>query len=1140
MTALALLMVMVYAYWYQTNDRRIRHKTERYLSDLTGGRVKISKGRFSLFGGIELHSVRMYVPDADRIQPIFDAQKVIMRHHPWELLLTGRLKPTEIICIEPVVRIEYKAESKTYDAQKLLTLARRDKPSADGDRRIKLPPIRVREGRLIVIDVEGDLREVTGEIPIEMSLVPRGVDEYVITFEETDKSGKKTMQGEVFVDLAAGQITRVSTVLPLENLDKTLPRKYRRWRNRYDLAGEVHLNHTWEGEAAEKILEADLVDVSMKFPPDEGGLALVRVSGRMVFDQRGVTLESVSGRIPQAQDARIEISGRYEGYEPNAPFRITLSIREMSIPQASQTGGALEEALKSIRETYSPEGRANVSLALRRDREGKITYAGLLEPQGMSLTLKQFPYRVDHVRGRIAFTPQRIELQDLRARRGDASLVITGQVSDPERPMLHDVTVRATNVPFDDELRRAIPPGFLRVWEALAPSGRSGVTARVFRHSKDEPQSVQVQLHLDGQASIVYQRFPYQVDNLTGDVHISGRKVAIDSVRGTRGKASCVIDGKLEGVGTDESTVELRITGRDLPLDEALAHAAGPPGPAALEAVNPLGSVEQFSAHFWKVPNTPLDYRVEAKLKDVTFNVKAFPYAVNNTSGLVTIRPNLAIIEQLRGVHGDVSIATRGQVILGKEDFGVDIEVEAKGVPFDREFHDALPKDMKNLWAQLNPTGRADMTLALVRNLSHNPGKTDYRLVLDAREMGITYKDFPFPLRGITGRIVAIPGEVVLEKLTCKDGAMRGVLEGVVWPDPHEQRAELTLQTTNVPITADLLDALPDEFAELTKRFEPGGTCDVNLRRLRFRRSNSASQTQASTAIWDVAGSATVRDAAVNIGFGKKMITGSLTGFAEKTPAGLKLETNIALDKVVVGDHKVTRVSAELLKSPTSSVMMINNISGQSHGGYLAGFALVDLTDPLRYGISLSVNGIRLQELFDAQGTASDKPASKMSGLLDGRIELTETVGKVETRQAKGVMRISQGKLYKLPVMLDLLTVLFLTLPRDSNFTEGALIYHLRGEDLIFEEIHLLGPQISLVGSGTMHMKTKKLNLTFLTSPGKLPRLSGLVGEVIEGIAREIMEVRVTGTLTEPKMRTRSLRSLEEVLRQMIAPKSEE
>jgi len=63
---LALLIGLVYGYWYLTNDRRIRAEAQQYLHELTGAEVRVDRARFSLFGGIRLHGVRLVAPATRR------------------------------------------------------------------------------------------------------------------------------------------------------------------------------------------------------------------------------------------------------------------------------------------------------------------------------------------------------------------------------------------------------------------------------------------------------------------------------------------------------------------------------------------------------------------------------------------------------------------------------------------------------------------------------------------------------------------------------------------------------------------------------------------------------------------------------------------------------------------------------------------------------------------------------------------------------------------------------------------------------------------------------------------------------------------------------------------------------------------
>jgi hypothetical protein len=243
----------------------------------------------------------------------------------------------------------------------------------------------------------------------------------------------------------------------------------------------------------------------------------------------------------------------------------------------------------------------------------------------------------------------------------------------------------------------------------------------------------------------------------------------------------------------------------------------------------------------------------------------------------------------------------------------------------------------------------------------------------------------------------------------------------------------------------------------------------------------------------------------------------------------------MALDSIFVNKHRITNLEAKILKGPGGTVVHVKDISARSHGGVIAGFAEIKLTDPIQYGVRLSVMGIRLEELFEA-GDAVPKSLPQVRGLLDGRIQLTGTLGKTDTRRASGVMRISKAKLYKLPVLLGLLHVIYLRLPGDSVFTEGNLEYHLQGNKLIFEEISLSGSALSIVGSGTMDMKSSKLKLTFLTGPpGKMPRIAGLES-LYKDIAREIMQIHVTGTLEKPKMETVSMGSLKAAIDKLMRP----
>lgn len=1154
--ALALLVAVAYGYWRQTNDRKVCQQAEDYLAELTDTRVRIRSASFNFFGSIQLRDVRLALPDRPIRESFFHADRVVLRHHPWGLLLSGQLRVTEIVCLHPEVRLEYGEGLEAPALQYLLEAARRRHRQEQGPWDFRAPPIRVRDGRLTVIDVDAGGRPLdAATVPIEVSMGPEGPDEYVIVFEEPGPAGERTMQGEVRIDLPTGTVTHASSILPLERLERTLPLRYRQWARSYELTGDVQVGRRSEAGQEVRFLDADLLDVSMKLPLGHSKLDLVKVSGRLSFDEEGVTLADISGLIPQAGNARFEMSGRYDGYGPDAAYRLALEVEGMAVPSEpspAAESGELEDALAGIREMYQPSGPMNLMVNFSRDAAGQVAYSGLVEPQGMSVVFKHFPYRLEDVRGRIEFAPDRVDLHELTGRHGRARGTLRGVVTNLHGPNVFDVEMTAENVLLDAELRAALPVEYEEIWKALTPSGRADMTVQVARQAADARQMVDVHLTSDGSASLEYTGFPYRVDGLRGDVWISDRDVRIEKVSGVRGPAACVIDGWLNGLGTDQVEVDLTVSGTGLPLDDVLADAVGEAGRAALHELTPQGEAESFEAHVWKAVDGPLDYNVTVRLADVGLNLRHFPYAIDQTAGVLTIVPGRAIIEDMRGRHGATEVQASGQIHFLDEQLGLDVRVRGEDVALDEDFRHAVGERMAGIWRQLQPTGRADMDMTLRHNVP-KLGSTDYRFVLDARDMGITYEEFPYPLRGINGRAVAMPHRVHLEGMTLRHGAMTGRLDGELRFDDHSQHAELKLVAANVPIDGELLAAVPGELAPLGGRFEPGGTCDLDFQTLRVRREVPAAATQsadgvanwaetlptAGTLQWQIAGIATLHEVAVNLGFGRKIVTGKASGSAASGPEGLAIAADVNLDSVTVGSHRVTNLVGKLAKPASSKLLRLDELEAEAHGGRLAGFAQVELSDPLRYGINLTVDRLRLEELFPP-GEDEDESGRKVVGLLDGSMELIDTAGDVKDRKARGVLRVSEARMYKLPVLLDLLTIVPLSLPRDAAFTEGEFIYHLRGGDLVFDEIYLRGPTLSLVGSGRMDMPTQRLRMTFLSGPpGSLPRLSGLADEVLTGIFREIAEIEVTGTLAAPKTRTRTLGSLEDAVRRLTTPEEE-
>ena len=134
-------------------------------------------------------------------------------------------------------------------------------------------------------------------------------------------------------------------------------------------------------------------------------------------------------------------------------------------------------------------------------------------------------------------------------------------------------------------------------------------------------------------------------------------------------------------------------------------------------------------------------------------------------------------------------------------------------------------------------------------------------------------------------------------------------------------------------------------------------------------------------------------------------------------------------------------------------------------------------------------------------------------------------------------MTLKKAQLYELPLLLTLVQVLSLSVPQESAFQQADAEFFLVGDELQLHNIVLRGKTLMMIGSGVMSLSTQALNLKLITaSPFEWKKIPVLT-ELLEGTARELVEVVVTGTPQKPKATARPLRSLSDAIDVLVVPK---
>src|SRR5438309_1924046 len=113
-----LLCSIIGGYLFVTDSRRVKVLAEQELSRLVGGNVTVGRAKLSLFEGLRLEYVHVYVDDQARPDSLlFDANTFLVNYDA-RALLTGKLRLTQIVAIDPHVHLSENLDNGKWNYQR--------------------------------------------------------------------------------------------------------------------------------------------------------------------------------------------------------------------------------------------------------------------------------------------------------------------------------------------------------------------------------------------------------------------------------------------------------------------------------------------------------------------------------------------------------------------------------------------------------------------------------------------------------------------------------------------------------------------------------------------------------------------------------------------------------------------------------------------------------------------------------------------------------------------------------------------------------------------------------------------------------------------------------------------------------------
>ena len=808
----------------------------------------------------------------------------------------------------------------------------------------------------------------------------------------------------------------------------------------------------------------------------------------------------------------------------------------------------INQPLPAMRGLVSFSGSAS-----RASRSEPITWSAEYKLLNGEVHLPQLQRPVTNISLTGSCTNDSLRVNNASATWGNAQLqaVLHRNGWSTEAPLA--TRCRLTNCDLENLPVALGPQSVQNLWNRFQPLGTANVSVEAsFDGQKWTPRAT---IEARNASFMDREKFPYRVNNGSGKIDLFGgvnlsqpsqtppadaRPLSADLtafVEGTPVRIvaafdelnSPMIDGKRR---MPPGLVE--VSGVGIPITDRLVNAL-PDANAqrTIRSLRPGGKVDIR----WRIERrsnqeTELTTALDLRLAGCSVNYTEFPYQLTNVTGWVRERNRNWTFTELesRDIHGNLIVNGTGSLVPANGGHRFTLQLTGNRVTLDDRLYRAMPTDTQAVWDFVRPRGNLDFRTTI----STEPGakKPQVQLSMIPHGQSVTIEPplsdtgHRYRFEQLAGRFDWINNQLTIRGARGRHGRTLYSTNGTwqLQPDGSWQLDLSDLNADRLAINHDLLLACPTSLRSVLESLQPTGGIDLANSRFRVYQPNDKGTT--ARVDWDI--TIACHQASINTGVPLSGISGlvRLIGSSNETSAHTGGELD--LDSVVWNDLQMTQVKGPMWANADKCLLgegasrqlgaQPRAVSAVAYDGKLNVNSQVLYGARPRYGIAIDLNQVDVSRLA---AEWLQRPEA-LQGSLGGRLEFQGAGSSIYGLEGKGNLAINEANLYELPVLVRLLKVLRNKTPDQTAFDRLEANFTMRGEQILFQDLDLLGDAVSLFGQGDATLD-RNLNLTFHSLVGRtdnsIPAFRNLLGQA----SNQLLQMRVVGTIDQPEIRREML-----------------
>jgi hypothetical protein len=421
----------------------------------------------------------------------------------------------------------------------------------------------------------------------------------------------------------------------------------------------------------------------------------------------------------------------------------------------------------------------------------------------------------------------------------------------------------------------------------------------------------------------------------------------------------------------------------------------------------------------------------------------------------------------------------------------------------------------------LNVNGKVNLAAQILYRTDDKQLNLQFQAVPCAG-LSICSDRFPYKIENIDGKIQYENGHVFSDTPltgTHRDTRLRSGLDCRFSTDGQSVLRFAPLDIDGLQADRELLDALPNhlqdflESMQITKPFNLSGGIE-------HRQSAQGEQ----AVLWDLF--CILHQNSTKLGMSFENIFGKVRLKGHSVADQIQLEGELFLDLLTAYGFPVTSIRGPFsfngkylrLGVPMDRLrpdIIPRPLTGKFYDGTIHAEGLVVMDKGVSYDINAGLVGADLAKIARELEPAAQKTAGTLNCV---NVNLSGDGAKWETVGGTGTIQLRDANIYGAPVMVRLLRELRVNEsdPNAGMFSSMDVDFRLSGLKMFFDSVVFEGGLVSMHGDGMMQWDNRQVDLAMKTRLGSRRMQIPLVSDLIGGVGDQIVQLKITGPLSDP------------------------